>query len=172
MGPRRLRRILVRVCRCLSTGCDASRAAQGLAPEYVYLHCLRLIAAYLSPCRQLSFLQENVYDATELLSEFANCISQILNVDMPLKRRDPHYFLPTTGNWQGCHTKPALCIPDFYVDKACSASFRSLCTGKRYLLFGSDLEAMKAQFLKFFSHQDWKASQALQVTACLIFTSA
>lgn len=37
-------------------------------------------------------------------------------------------------------------------------------TGKRYLLFGSDLEAMKAQFLKFFSHQDWKASRALQVT--------
>lgn len=40
-------------------------------------------------------------------------------------------------------------------------------TGKRYLLFGSDLEAMKAQFLKFFSHQDWKASRALQVTSYL-----
>ena len=23
--------------------------------------------------------------------------AQILNVDIPLKRRDPHYFLPTTG---------------------------------------------------------------------------
>lgn len=55
---------------------------------------------------------------------------KILNVDIPLKRRDPHYFLPTTGD--------------------------------RYLLFGSDMEAMKAQFLKFFSHQDWRASRALQ----------
>ena len=24
---------------------------------------------------------------------------QILNVNMPLKRRDPHYFLPTTGRY-------------------------------------------------------------------------
>lgn len=33
----------------------------------------------------------------------------------------------------------------------------------RYLLFGSDQEAMRVQFLKKFSTQDWNAYQALQV---------
>ena len=55
---------------------------------------------------------------------------QKLGVEIPVLRRDPHYFLPTTG--------------------------------KRYLLFGSDASAMKAQFLSFFSEQDWRANQALQ----------
>lgn len=32
----------------------------------------------------------------------------------------------------------------------------------RYLLFGSDTDAMRAQFQKFFSEQDWRANQALQ----------
>lgn len=32
----------------------------------------------------------------------------------------------------------------------------------RYLLFGSDKAAMKDQFLKFFSEEDWKANEALQ----------
>src|SRR5690349_13841710 len=32
----------------------------------------------------------------------------------------------------------------------------------RYLLFGSDQAAMKEQFLRFFSEQDWKANAALQ----------
>src|SRR5438270_10889591 len=31
----------------------------------------------------------------------------------------------------------------------------------RYLLFGSDSAAMRAQFLEFFSEQDWKASEAM-----------
>jgi phytoene dehydrogenase-like protein len=53
-----------------------------------------------------------------------------LQLELPLRRRDPHYFLPTTGN--------------------------------RYLLFGSDREAMRAQFLSFFSEADWKANEALQ----------
>jgi phytoene dehydrogenase-like protein len=53
-----------------------------------------------------------------------------LGVEMPVLRRDPHYFLPTTG--------------------------------KRYLLFGSDQAAMKAQFESFFSAQDYRANQALQ----------
>jgi phytoene dehydrogenase-like protein len=52
-----------------------------------------------------------------------------LGLDLPLLRRDPHYFLPTMG--------------------------------KRYLLFGSDQESMKRQFLDFFSEADWKANQAL-----------
>jgi phytoene dehydrogenase-like protein len=52
-----------------------------------------------------------------------------LGLELPLKRRDPHYFLPTTG--------------------------------KRYLMFGSDQDGMRRQFLEFFSEQDWKANQAL-----------
>lgn len=52
-----------------------------------------------------------------------------LQIDLPLLRRDPHYFLATTGS--------------------------------RYLLFGSDREAMKRQFLSFFSEADWKADQAM-----------
>src|SRR5215470_9351995 len=53
-----------------------------------------------------------------------------LNLDLPLIRRDPHYFLPTTG--------------------------------ERYLLFGSDKAAMKAQFTSFFSEADWRANTRLQ----------
>jgi phytoene dehydrogenase-like protein len=52
-----------------------------------------------------------------------------LGIDLPLKRRDPHYFLPTSG--------------------------------KRYLLFGSDQESMKRQFIEFFSEADWRANQAM-----------
>ncbi len=55
---------------------------------------------------------------------------RLLGIDLPLVRRDPHYFLPTTG--------------------------------KRYLLFGSDRNAMHEQFQTFFSEQDWKANEALQ----------
>lgn len=54
----------------------------------------------------------------------------ILDLHLPLMKRDPHYFLPTTGD--------------------------------RYLLLGSDPDASKAQFLKFFSRQDWAAHTALQ----------
>jgi phytoene dehydrogenase-like protein len=50
-------------------------------------------------------------------------------VKLPLRRRDPHYFLPTTDG--------------------------------RYLLFGSDHEAMKRQFISFFSEADWRANQAM-----------
>ena len=46
-----------------------------------------------------------------------------------------------------------------------------LAAGDRYLLFGSDQEQMKAQFLKFFSAADWEANQRMQVRslwkACL-----
>ncbi|XWK88085.1 MAG: NAD(P)/FAD-dependent oxidoreductase [Phormidium sp.] len=35
-------------------------------------------------------------------------------------------------------------------------------TDNRYLLFGSDQEAMKQQFIDFFSEADWKANEALQ----------
>src|SRR4026207_153763 len=52
-----------------------------------------------------------------------------LGARLTLIRRDPHYFLPTTGN--------------------------------RYLLFGSDADAMRHQFLSFFSEKDWRANQAL-----------
>ena len=53
-----------------------------------------------------------------------------LDVELPLLRRDPHYFLPTTSD--------------------------------RYLLFGSDRDETKKQFLSFFSEQDWRAEEALQ----------
>ncbi|MGA3119554.1 MAG: NAD(P)/FAD-dependent oxidoreductase [Polyangiaceae bacterium] len=53
-----------------------------------------------------------------------------LGVDIPVMRRDPHYFLPTSG--------------------------------ERYLVFGSDRDAMKSQFLRFFSERDWRANEALQ----------
>ena len=52
-----------------------------------------------------------------------------MGVDIPVRRRDPHYFLPTTDG--------------------------------RYLLFGSDHEAMKRQFISFFSEQDWRAHVAM-----------
>jgi phytoene dehydrogenase-like protein len=52
-----------------------------------------------------------------------------LGIDFPVYRRDPHYFLPTTG--------------------------------KGYLLFGSDREAMRQQFVSFFSEADWRANEAL-----------
>jgi phytoene dehydrogenase-like protein len=52
-----------------------------------------------------------------------------LGLELPLLRRDPHYFLPTTGD--------------------------------RYLLFGSDRAAMREQFLRFFTEDDWRANDAL-----------
>jgi phytoene dehydrogenase-like protein len=52
-----------------------------------------------------------------------------LGIEFPLLRRDPHYFLPTTG--------------------------------KRYLLFGSDRDAMRNQFISFFSEEDWLANKML-----------
>src|SRR4051794_31379557 len=52
-----------------------------------------------------------------------------LGLELPLVRRDPHYFLPTTGD--------------------------------RYLLLGSDREAMREQFLRFFTEDDWDANAAL-----------
>lgn len=55
---------------------------------------------------------------------------RILDLDLPLRRRDPHYFLPTTEG--------------------------------RYLLFGSDQEEMRRQFVAFFSAADWRANLAMQ----------
>src|SRR5947209_15450939 len=34
-------------------------------------------------------------------------------------------------------------------------------TDRRYVLFGSDADAMRRQFLDFFSEQDWAANQAM-----------
>lgn len=56
-------------------------------------------------------------------------LSRILGLELPLLRRDPHYFLPTTGD--------------------------------RHLLFGSDPAALREQFVRFFSAEDWRASEAL-----------
>ncbi len=57
-------------------------------------------------------------------------LASMLDLDLPLLRRDPHYFLPTTSD--------------------------------RYLLFGSDREATRRQFVAFFSEADWAADQRLQ----------
>jgi phytoene dehydrogenase-like protein len=59
-----------------------------------------------------------------------------LGIDLPLHRRDPHYFLPTTGG--------------------------------RHLLFGSDAEATRRQFLTFFSERDWRAHQAMNAEIAAI----
>ena len=53
-----------------------------------------------------------------------------LGANIPLIKRDPHYFLPTLDG--------------------------------RYLLFGSDGEEMKREFLQFFTEDDWLANQALR----------
>ena len=34
-------------------------------------------------------------------------------------------------------------------------------TDRRYLLFGSDADAMRRQFVEFFSEQDWRANEAM-----------
>jgi phytoene dehydrogenase-like protein len=57
-----------------------------------------------------------------------------LDVDIPVLRRDPHYFLPTPG--------PA---------------------GSPYLLFGRDRDATRAQFERFFSPRDIAADEQLAV---------
>ncbi|MEU7901979.1 NAD(P)/FAD-dependent oxidoreductase [Actinoplanes sp. NPDC049118] len=57
-----------------------------------------------------------------------------LNVDIPVLRRDPHYFLPTPGG-----------------------------PGSPYLLFGTDRAATRAQLERFFSPRDIAADEALQV---------
>jgi phytoene dehydrogenase-like protein len=59
---------------------------------------------------------------------------QILEVDIPVLRRDPHYFLPTPG--------PA---------------------GAPYLLFGRDRDATRAQMEQFFSPRDIAADEAMAV---------
>lgn len=58
---------------------------------------------------------------------------QLLELDLPLRRRDPHYFLPSPAGGSG-----------------------------KYLLFGSDRGAMRDQFVRFFSEEDWRADQAMQ----------
>lgn len=55
---------------------------------------------------------------------------QITGVELPLRRRDPYYFLPRRD--------------------------------RGYLLFGSDREATRQQFLTFSSERDWRANQALE----------
>lgn len=57
-----------------------------------------------------------------------------LDVDIPVLRRDPHYFLPTPGG-----------------------------PGAPYLMFGRDPEAARAQIRRFFSARDANADEAMQV---------
>jgi phytoene dehydrogenase-like protein len=62
-----------------------------------------------------------------------------LGIDVPIVRRDPHYFLPTTPS-----------------------------AGGKYLLFGSDAAAMRRGFTRFFSERDWRANEALQTEVAAI----
>eukprot|EP01025_Chloroclados_australasicus_P049921 TRINITY_DN5705_c0_g1_i2.p1 TRINITY_DN5705_c0_g1~~TRINITY_DN5705_c0_g1_i2.p1 ORF type:complete len:607 (-),score=38.67 TRINITY_DN5705_c0_g1_i2:440-2128(-) len=55
---------------------------------------------------------------------------KILGIKIPTVKRDPYYFLPTTGD--------------------------------KYLLFGSNQQAMEQQFLKWFHEDDWKAHKRMQ----------
>jgi phytoene dehydrogenase-like protein len=57
-----------------------------------------------------------------------------LDVDIPVLRRDPHYFLPTPGG-----------------------------PGAPYLMFGSDREATRTQIQTYFSARDAAADEAMQV---------
>src|SRR3954465_14082187 len=57
-----------------------------------------------------------------------------LDVDIPVLRRDPHYFLPTPGG-----------------------------PGAPYLLFGTDREATRAQLERFFSPRDVAADETMHV---------
>ncbi|MDT5031378.1 MAG: hypothetical protein QOC94_1549, partial [Actinoplanes sp.] len=57
-----------------------------------------------------------------------------LDVDIPVLRRDPYYFLPTPGG-----------------------------PGSPYLLFGTDRAATRAQMATFFSARDVAADEAMQV---------
>jgi phytoene dehydrogenase-like protein len=57
-----------------------------------------------------------------------------LDVDIPVLRRDPHYFVPTPGG-----------------------------AGSPYLLFGRDVAATRAQMEHFFSPRDVAADEAMQV---------
>jgi phytoene dehydrogenase-like protein len=62
-------------------------------------------------------------------------LEQLLDLHLPLVRRDPHYFLPTTTPYDA---------------------------GGRYLLMGSDREATRRQFVEFFSEADRDADDRLQ----------
>jgi phytoene dehydrogenase-like protein len=57
-----------------------------------------------------------------------------LDIDIPVLRRDPHYFLPTPGG-----------------------------PGSPYLLFGRDRDATRAQMERFFSPRDIAADEAMAV---------
>src|SRR3954465_7925762 len=62
-------------------------------------------------------------------------LEQLLDLRLPLVRRDPHYFLPTTD---------------------------SAASGGRYLLMGSDRAATRRQFEQFFTAADRDADDRLQ----------
>jgi phytoene dehydrogenase-like protein len=59
---------------------------------------------------------------------------RLIGTDLPLLRRDPHYFLPTAAD-----------APD-----------------ARYLLLGPDRQQARRQLERFFSPADWAADEALQ----------
>jgi phytoene dehydrogenase-like protein len=70
-------------------------------------------------------------------------LERLLDLKLPLVRRDPHYFLPTT---------------------------ESAADGGRYLQMGSDREATRRQFVEFFSDADRDADDRLQAELDMLRT--
>src|SRR3954465_14338179 len=68
-------------------------------------------------------------------------LERLLDLRLPLVRRDPHYFLPTTA---------------------------SAGDGGRYLLMGSDRAATRRQFEQFFTAADRDADDRLQAELDLL----
>lgn len=73
-----------------------------------------------------------------------------LNLDLPYIRRDPHWFIPTLSPGIS-----SLLLFFLFIYSLFGAE-----TG--YLLFGSNTEETKAQFIKSFTKEDWEASQKLE----------
>lgn len=94
---------------------------------------------------------------------------KLLGLNIPLVRRDPHYFLPTTGECDradlpiSCRKHVLEQLFSQWPSSAVLSRVLFAAAGDKYLLFGSDEAAMKQQFLKFFSQADWEANQRLQV---------
>lgn len=59
-------------------------------------------------------------------------------------------------------SKAELVSGSLHYSHPCCSSPPSTADG-RYLLFGSNEDATKSQFLRFFSQADWDAHKALQV---------
>jgi len=84
--------------------CDQGNAAELLLTMLHFFHCQHtnfhqqiLLYSRYRRRKQPIPLANTVCLYVLFLVSLLVVAAQILNVDIPLKRRDPHYFLPTTG---------------------------------------------------------------------------